>query len=167
MLTLATTQAVVAIARPSLILTVVIVPDALLLPLGKGLVVGEVVNIGAGSYSPEHLIHLGLRGSTSAYRVLRVLLDTARHGGVARAAVHRGRLRQERGALRRAMRSTGAGGVRPTRRATGREQPPKQGRAQEHRGRQVFHTAQARAVSFRDATTGPRTGGWPLALLIW
>ena len=79
MLTLATTQAVVAIAHPSLILTVVIVPDALLLPRGKGLVVGEVVNIGAGSHGSEHLINLGLRGSTSAYRVLRVLLDTTGH----------------------------------------------------------------------------------------
>ncbi|WP_157758404.1 hypothetical protein [Cystobacter fuscus] len=79
MLPFATAQAVVAIAHPAVVYAIVIVPDALLFPFGKGLVVGEVVNIGAGAHSPEHLINLGLRGSTSAYRVVWVFLDAADH----------------------------------------------------------------------------------------
>ena len=81
MLPLAQAQTVVAIARPFTILAPVVVPNAILLPLGEGIVVGVVVivSIGTGSHSPEHLLNLGWRGSTSAYRVLWMLLDAAGH----------------------------------------------------------------------------------------
>ncbi len=79
MLPLTQAHAVVAIARPSTILAPVEVADAVLFPLGQGSVVGVVVIVSIGARSPEHLINLGLRGSTSAYRVLRVLLDATDH----------------------------------------------------------------------------------------
>jgi hypothetical protein len=79
MLPFATSQAVVAIACPAVVYAVIITSDTFLLPIGKRRVVGEVVNVGASAHSPEHLINLGLCGSTSAYRVLRVLLDATGH----------------------------------------------------------------------------------------
>jgi hypothetical protein len=75
MLPFATAQAIVAIARPAVIHAVVIISDALLLPFRQGIVVGVVVCI--LSHCSEHLVNLRLRGSTSAYRVIWVLLDAA------------------------------------------------------------------------------------------
>jgi len=118
----------VAIARPAVVYAVVIMANALLLPLGKGLVVCEIVSLGAGSNSPEHLINLGLCRPTGAYRIKRVLLDTADHGGVGRPAIHRGRLRQDYGTARRVgvvRRPTRVGVMCSTSRATGHEDPPK------------------------------------------
>ena len=119
-------QAVVAIPRPLTILAPVVLANAILLPLGQRIVVGVVVIVSIGAHSPEHLINLGLRRPTSAYRVLWMLLDAARHGGVARPAVHRCRLRQDYGTVRRVgvvRRPTGVFVMRPASRATGHEDP--------------------------------------------
>lgn len=159
-------QAIVAITRPPVVLTIVISLNALLFPLGQGSVVGEVVlifvNIRASAHSSEHLINLGLRRSTSAYRVLWMLLDAARHGGVARPTVHRGRLRQNYGTVRRigvARRPTGVDVMRPTSRATRREDPQNQGPEDEEAGSQVFHAHQTRAEGFSDAMTDEDSEG--------
>ena len=144
MLPLTQAHTVVAIARPFAILAPVVLANAILFPLGQGIVVGVVVVISIRARSPEHLINFGLRGPTSSYRVLWMLLDTARHGGVARPAIHRCRLRQDYGTARRVgvvHRSTRVGVIRPTSRATGHEDPPKQGQTHEHSGRQVCHAA--------------------------
>ena len=151
MLPLTQAQAVVAIARPFTILAPVVLANAILFPLGQSIVVGVVVIVGIGARSPEHLINLGLRCPTSAYRVLWMLLDAASHGGVARPAVHRGRLREDYGTARRVgvvRRPTGVGVMCSTSRATGHEGPPKQGQTHEHSGSQVFHTPSLERPTF-------------------
>ena len=171
MLPLTQAQAVAAIARPFTILAPVVVPDAVLLPLGQRIVVGVVVivSIRASTYSPEHLINLGLRRPTSAYRVVRMLLDTADHGGVGRPAVHRSRLRQDYGTARRirvVRRPSGVGGLCSTNRATGHEPSPHQDPNDEQAGTQVFHVLQPRKVNFQDAMTGQGSGGWTFVRVI-